>query len=682
VALERLAYLLVTTAIVGVAAAMAIVTLPLSRHWVHIFEGVAIAAAVAIVVPIVLLARRREAEGLGDVEASVASTSAASKPRSAQKPRSALARFVRELDVQGRALVYGDRRRLIALLLLEAAAYVAMALEVWVALWASGTPITLIGAMAIETFTRVASMVSAFIPANLGALEVSNVAAASAMHAAGGAAALALVRRFRGLIWCAAGFLVYPRTDRHTSRVNRASWSSESQMISEKPERESSVLVVLDQPRDGNGADDEVTIADRLGGMTIGERILSAAARAGYSRVLVWSPRQQNAWEALATRARPKLDVIVASEGNTHWSRDIARLDAERAVTVLASGTVASPPLLEDARAIDPHADSAPWIEVPAGADWPHSGVFRTWPSQLVSPEAAAASIADVEEWAHVRHEPSGSDVAMGRARLSIRTTTREALARGEQRLRASIFKPTDGVCARLNRRVSIPISVALIRAIGFSAHAMSLLIIALGLYAGWLFSLGTYGTGVAAALVSWAASVLDGCDGELARLQYRESDFGTWLDTLGDYTYYLAVFTGLTIGVARQTGWVAAWWMGAALLVGALLTFAFLILLRQRITRGRPERLNVTTRAHFYATGKRWAWLVAKISTVATRATMPYGIVVLAVLNLLPVLLALAVIGAQIYWISLAVEFRRLVDRSHAIIPKPADSKSVEPVF
>jgi hypothetical protein len=133
----------------------------------------------------------------------------------------------------------------------------------------------------------------------------------------------------------------------------------------------------------------------------------------------------------------------------------------------------------------------------------------------------------------------------------------------------------------------------------------------------------------------------------------------------LGDYTYYLAIFTGITIGAVRQSGWTGYWWMGGAALAGTLLTFALLILLRRRITSGRPERLRTTTKAHFYSTGKRWAWLVAKLSMSATRATMPYGVLAFAILGLLPSLLFLVMVGANIYWVSLALELRNLLTES-----------------
>jgi len=64
--------------------------------------------------------------------------------------------------------------------------------------------------LVIETFTRLASVASAAIPANIGALEASNAAVVAALGLGGGGA-LALARRVRALLWAAAGLAVYPR---------------------------------------------------------------------------------------------------------------------------------------------------------------------------------------------------------------------------------------------------------------------------------------------------------------------------------------------------------------------------------------------------------------------------------------------------------------------------------------
>jgi phosphatidylglycerophosphate synthase len=563
VALERAAYLLITAVLIVVAALVATTTLALSGRWIRIF-GIVAVAAIVIIVALLRVAARPERRPLSR--------------RASSERRSFFERFAHEFVEQLRSLLRSDRRRLAVLVGLETAAFVLMALEVWVVLRVAGTPVTAVGAVAVETFTRVASFASAFIPANLGALEASNVAAANAVGAAGGAAALALVRRLRGLFWCVAGFAIYPRPHVRTG-----------------PERGSSQpLFIVEE------AGSDVSVLDHVGGLPIGERLALAAARAGYERLLVWTPRQRREWCQLARRLPDGTSMTVV-DNPADWEKELAELGEAESPNVVTADFV--PLKVDETRSLH-----------------------------------------------------------------GVRVASRRDLPRAERDLRQSVFKPTDGRLGRFNRRISIPLSVALIRWMRLSPHVMSILIIGLGLYAGWLFSVGRYVTGVLAALVSLAASILDGSDGELARLQYKESAFGCWLDTVGDYTYYLAIFAGLTVGTVRQTGWSGYWWIGAALLVGTLLTFALMTLLRRRITGGQPDQFRTIAKSYFYGTRKRWAFIVAKLSTCATRATMPYGIMALALLNLLPVVLILAALGAQIYWISLAVQLRKLLAAGRSI--------------
>jgi phosphatidylglycerophosphate synthase len=409
------------------------------------------------------------------------------------------------------------------------------------------------------------------------------------------------------------------------------------------------VLVVM-----GDGGS-EVEPSDRLGGMPIAERLLRAAARAGYDRVLVWAPREHAVWTACGRRLARPADVTAIGSAEA-WQTHVASLDPRMPVTLVAPAIVASPSLLAAAADLIPtHED--PLIEQPVGAICPRSGVFRTLPEYLAAPEAIATQVR--------RSDPpgaAGAGIANTPGVYSLSLRSRSDLAAAERRLRQSIIKTTDGYLARLNRRMSIPISVALIRSMRLSAHAMSLFLLVLGVYSGWLFSRGTYVTGVLGAVVAWIASVLDGCDGELARLQFTESPLGCWLDTLGDYSFYIAMFIGLTTGAVRQSGWPGFWWIGGILLAGTLLTMGLLMLLRGRITSGAPERLRAIAQTHFKRAGKaqaRLAWL----STCATRATMPYGVIAFALLGQLPAVLVLAMVGAQMYWIGLAAELRNLVD-------------------
>ena len=49
----------------------------------------------------------------------------------------------------------------------------------------------------------------------------------------------------------------------------------------------------------------------------------------------------------------------------------------------------------------------------------------------------------------------------------------------------------------------------------------------------------------------------------------------------------------------------------------------------------------------------RRLSQIVWRVSFVATRAAMPYGIMALAVVYALPGVVVLAAVGANVYWIS-----------------------------
>lgn len=75
-------------------------------------------------------------------------------------------------------------------------------------------------------------------------------------------------------------------------------------------------------------------------------------------------------------------------------------------------------------------------------------------------------------------------------------------------------------------------------------------------------------GHAIAGALIVWLHSVLDGCDGELARLRYQESRFGGVLDFWGDNVVHVLLFTCLGLGLYRAGG--GAWTLVLGLLAAA----------------------------------------------------------------------------------------------------------------
>jgi phosphatidylglycerophosphate synthase len=591
VILERLSYSVVTLALVGIWAGVALAAVPLSMYWRDVFFWVAFAAAILIF--LIVLAIRGEGTYMSRFLESLARAT-----RGALGTH-AVGRFLVRAEQQLLEFARADRRRVVRVIAGDALNYVLMAAEVWVVLRAVGVASGFANALTIETFTRVISVAAAPIPAGLGALEASHLAAASAVGVASAGAALAIARRVRGLFWAGVGFAVYPR------RVHREGIGDQGSGIGDQGSgigdqgpgiggsgfspRDSDrkvLLYVVDDPSV------MVSPATRLGGLPISERVLRPAARDGYSRVIAWAPRSGAAVRTIADRLGRESPPLTIATTDTEWGQALAS-ESRSTHVAIEPGTILRP---------------------------------------------------------------------------SLRVQCLDDLPIAERTLRQSIFKPTDGVVARFNRRISLPISLVLIRT-PITANQISIALVGLGLWAAWLFSLGTYGAGVLGAAISLAASLLDGCDGEVARLKYQESAFGCWLETIGDYTYYIAIFGGLTIGAVRATHNPLFYTLGFAALAGSLITASILILLRRRLTADRPERFGAVGKAHFMSGGETWVRLLARLSVCATRAVMPYGILILAIAGLAPAVVVLAAIGANVYWLALAPRFRMWLSPTGAAV-------------
>jgi phosphatidylglycerophosphate synthase len=646
-ALERIAYLVGTMVIVGAASLLAITLMPLTSGWLRVFSVFAIVSCtIAALSVAVVTGRGIYVQSLLRRFDRAANTSFSD---------SVVGRFLTGVERHMLELVRGNPRRLAVLAIATVCAFAFMVLEARVILAASGAPVTATGAFAVESFSRVASFATVFVPANLGALEASSLAAVTAVGALGGGAALAVGRRLRGLFWAAVGLAIYPRR-RANDRLKHEAVQSGSQ------QRPPTLVYFLQ--------DDGVTVLPtaRLAGLPIAERVLRAARRAGYTRIIVWAPNTSSCADAhgpstvLRTglhRLARSIDAnIRVAVTESDWWTAIAHLQGSDLVTTIGAGTVVSPALLEAARSMVPAAGQA--LDVAAGPAWPESGVLRLQAADAVDRGRLASELR--ERRLRALPLPSGEDVSHGRAHLALRVTNHDELAGAELTMRRSIYKSTDAKLARFNRRMSLPISLLLIRT-PITANQISVMLVALGLYSGWLFSLGHYWTGVFGGVLSLAGSILDGSDGEIARLKYQESALGCWIETFGDYSYYFATFIGLTAGAVRQTGWSLFYWVGAIALMGTVLSFVLLIWLRSRITAGRPEKLHAIARARFKAHPTWWSRVIWRISFVATRAAMPYGILALALVFALPGIVILAAVGANVYWISLVLKLQHLLN-------------------
>jgi phosphatidylglycerophosphate synthase len=203
-----------------------------------------------------------------------------------------------------------------------------------------------------------------------------------------------------------------------------------------------------------------------------------------------------------------------------------------------------------------------------------------------------------------------------------------------------------------MNRRVSIPISRQIIR-FPITPNMVSLFTLAVSFTAGVFFAFGGYRNMLLGAILSVFASILDGCDGEVARLKLQESAFGCWLETICDYLYYLFIFAGMTIGLVRTsaTGSYLIW--GGLLLFGAVVSFVVTGLQRHRLAAGRPEQLLQIWQTR--AASRRSNPLLSlgrHTEFIIRRCFLPYAFLFFALFNMMNIAFILAALGANVVWL------------------------------
>lgn len=116
-----------------------------------------------------------------------------------------------------------------------------------------------------------------------------------------------------------------------------------------------------------------------------------------------------------------------------------------------------------------------------------------------------------------------------------------------------------DGFIAReINRRVSLRITKLLANT-SITPNQITVLSFLLSLAGSFLFLLGNYLATAVAGIVMQIHSIIDGCDGEIARLKFMESRYGAWLDGVLDrYADFIAIFCiTYTLSHANPIFWI-----------------------------------------------------------------------------------------------------------------------------
>jgi phosphatidylglycerophosphate synthase len=216
------------------------------------------------------------------------------------------------------------------------------------------------------------------------------------------------------------------------------------------------------------------------------------------------------------------------------------------------------------------------------------------------------------------------------------------AEARGsEEVLFGSLRKQTDGYLARLDRTISIALSRRLLST-RVTPNQITTAGLIVGLAGAALLASASHAWSLFGALILWTGCILDGSDGEVARLKLLCSRAGGRYDVLADNLVHAAIFVAIPIHVHRVRPDLRLAAPAALLLSGVALSA-----LSVWYFVARPEAPRVAPGAARF------------VERLASRDFI-YIVLALAVLRRLEWFLFAAAAGAHIFWIALAAAARR----------------------
>ena len=220
-------------------------------------------------------------------------------------------------------------------------------------------------------------------------------------------------------------------------------------------------------------------------------------------------------------------------------------------------------------------------------------------------------------------------------------------LPRAEDWLLASLVKDTEGFMSRhVERRISLAVSRRL-SGTRVTPNAMTLVSVAVGLAGAALFLSARPGAAVAGALLVLLHSILDGCDGELARLRFQESRFGGILDFWGDNVVHAAVFGTIAVAWSRASGSRGPLLLGAVAILGTILSAAFVY---------RHTMAQVAEGPLFTSVSRSPDARFSRLADALARRDFLYLLVILAALGKVHWFLVMAAVGSPIFFLLLLV--------------------------
>jgi len=185
-----------------------------------------------------------------------------------------------------------------------------------------------------------------------------------------------------------------------------------------------------------------------------------------------------------------------------------------------------------------------------------------------------------------------------------------------------------------------------------FTPNQITFLSLLCGLLCAGCFSFGAHNLEVIGASFLVISYTLDNCDGEIARIKNMSSEFGAKFDDMVDWIVDASFFIALGYGVTQVNEQIFWLWLGIIAALGAFIDYVVDL----HYYAKNKEKNDAITRekqaTQFKQPQNTLDWLIY-IFHKLSRADFCFIVLILALFNLTYILLPLAAIGAQIYWIT-----------------------------
>ncbi len=211
------------------------------------------------------------------------------------------------------------------------------------------------------------------------------------------------------------------------------------------------------------------------------------------------------------------------------------------------------------------------------------------------------------------------------------------------RQLWASLTSSADGLVDKyFNRPVGRALFSKWLIHTPISPNQVSVVATLIGLLSAACFATGSATAAIWGAILLQLSAIVDCVDGDLARVLFKESPLGKWLDIVGDQVVHIGVFVCIGIGLYRAGSAAPVLPLAASAAIGVVISFIIVMRGLMQPESQRNSRLQ-------------------KLIDATTNRDFSVLLLILAFVSKLEWFLWLTAIGVHVFWLlALSLQFSR----------------------